>query len=162
MKLKKTDREKLYRAKGKAVLVEWPLEHAPRKGQRHAVHGDSGERVFSIRVEGVRWAQTRALVVMDNDPIRLLQGMADEPEKVSEAYEDMLCFEAAARNAILQGERQRQSELARKEVRIGKSPRSERAIARHSRSLAAKTSAGGGILLIGPAGPADAAISSGG
>lgn len=162
MKLKKTDRERLYKAKGKSVLVEWPLADAPRKGQRHAVHGDSGERVFSIRVEAVRWRQGSALVVMDNDPIRILPGLTDEPERVSARYERLLCSEAEARNALLQGENVRRRQVESKEARIGRSPRAERAIARHSRSLAAKTSSGGGILPLSPAGPADAVISSGG
>ena len=109
MRLEKKTREKLYKAKGKPVMISWPLDDAPRKGQRHAVYGDSGEKIFSIRIEGVRWAQRSALVVIDNDPIRLLHGMADEPEKVSEAYEDLLCFEAAARNAIRQGEQQQRA-----------------------------------------------------
>ena len=135
MKLKKTDREKLYKAKGKAVMVEWPLQDAPRKGQRHAVHGDSGERVFSIRVEGVRWRDMSALVVMDNDPIRILPGLADEPERVSSQYERLLCGEAEARNALLQGENVRRRKVASRESSVASSLRSQKAKERHVSAL---------------------------
>jgi hypothetical protein len=137
LRLEKKDREKLYRAKGMPVLVEWPLEDAPRKGQRHAVHGDSGERVFSIRVEAVRWRLGSALVVMDNDPIRILPGLADEPERVSSDYERLLCGEAEARNALLQGENVRRRKVQGRESSVASSPRSQKAKERHVRNLAA-------------------------
>jgi len=109
VKLDKIDRERLYRAKGKAIKLEWPLDSAPRRGQRHAIHGESGERVFSIRVEGVIWREGSAEVKIDDDPIRILPGLADEPERVHHSYEDLLVREAEARNALHQGEcRQRQ------------------------------------------------------
>lgn len=113
MKLEKKDRERLYKAKGKPITIEWPLDHAPRRGQRHAVHGDSGERVFSIRVEGVIWRDGCALVKIDNDPIRIMPGLGvDEPERVHADYEAILCNEATYRNRLLRAEHTGRGRLA--------------------------------------------------
>lgn len=109
MKLEKKDRERLYKAKGKPVKIEWPLEYAPRRGQRHAVHGDSGERVFSVRVEGVIWRDGCALVKIDNDPIRIMPGLTHEPERVHADYEALLVNENAYKSRLIRAEhRQRQ------------------------------------------------------
>jgi len=114
MKIDKKDRERLYKSKGKTIRIEWPLEYAPRRGQRHPVHGDSGERVFSIRVEGVIWREGCALVKMDDDPIRILPGLGvDEPERVHHSYEDLLAAEGEAKTALCGAERREDESVNR-------------------------------------------------
>lgn len=115
MKLEKKDRERLYKAKGKVIAITWPQE-APRArgGKRYAIYGDADEKLFSIRLERSKRGSemTRAWVRVDNDPIRILPGLTDEPERVHEDYEVILCTEATYRNRLLRAEHSGSGKLA--------------------------------------------------
>jgi hypothetical protein len=175
MKLKKTDRERLYKAKGAMVEIIWPEDApSPRNGKRYKVVNKDDEKLFSVRVERLKRSpyETKATVRVDDDPflpmigingVRLEDGSYEtEPERVDEKYEELLCEVNDYGSRLIRAEHRHEAKTVRKEQRVGSSSRAERAIARHSRSLAAKTSSVAGILPISPAGPADAVISSGG
>jgi hypothetical protein len=117
MKLDKKDRERLYKAKGKAITVAWPDSERPRNGKRYVVYGDDGKKMFSVRVERSQTLryETKASIKLDEDPFLPMIGIGGvrredggyetEPERVDAHYEGLLVMEAEARNALHQGER---------------------------------------------------------
>lgn len=104
MKLTKTDREKLYKAKGAVVEIIWPEDApSPRNGKRYKVVNKDEEKLFSVRVEALKRSpyEIKATVRIDDDPflpmigingVRLEDGSYEtEPERVDEKYEELLC-----------------------------------------------------------------------
>lgn len=125
MKLKKTDREKLYKAKGAMVEIIWP-EDAPRphNGKRYKVVNKDEEKLFSVRVERLRRSpyEVKATVRIDDDPflpmigingVRLEDGSYEtEPERVGASYEATLCRRAEYKHRLATAERRSSGKLA--------------------------------------------------
>ena len=122
MRLKKTDREKLYKAKGKSSTITWPEDAPfPRKGKRYAVYNEDGDRMFSVRVEGAQKLayETRATVKIDDDPFLPMIGIngvrrddggyETEPERVDRGYEKILCNENLYKSGLVRDESRRRA-----------------------------------------------------
>jgi hypothetical protein len=134
VKLAKQTRERLYKAQGRAIEITWPQDGPdPRKGKRYAVYGEN-EKVFTIRVEKLRSRGEKALVRIDDDPVRVLQGLSgqrnelgdyeDEPERVSEEVEAELAIHARRRFAQTREEVQAE-DASKKQARAARSELTE-------------------------------------
>lgn len=146
MKLAKVTRKRLRDAQGKPIWVTWPKSAPePYKGHRYPVFGKDG-RLFDIRIEAVKRRSTiKVLIVIDGDPHRPMVGIQgtrneqgdyeSEPERVDKSTEQRYGVEAMAKTALLGAERRRESASEGKEATLATSHRSERAKARHKRSL---------------------------
>jgi hypothetical protein len=145
MKLTKRTREKLYAAQGKPISITWPQDSPdPHKGKRYPVYGEGG-KLFTIRVEGSKRLKygTKAIVRIDNDPVRLLAGLpgvrneqgdyVDEPERVSEEYEAQIALEGRAKTIVQGAELRQEAGRQGREQSIPASNRSQRAKERRLR-----------------------------
>jgi hypothetical protein len=177
MRLKASEKAKLLRGEfpelhrtaldftvGEEIVLKTTKTHAGtipevsiRVLERHKTKNGSWQAIYVVKDD--RGLYVNQGLGYTRSPTRALDR---EAPILDPAVIEKYAAEAEQKSALLGAERTLEQRVEAKEARVGKSRRSERAIARHSRSLAAKTSSEGGIIPSSPAGPADAAISSGG
>ena len=120
MKLNKPDKTALYKARGKAIEIEWPEKTAyvPEKGRIYPLE-DMEIRLEVVEVSGTCREDWIITARWNHDPIRILHGLKGvrrddssyetEPERISKEAEARIAREGVQKT-ILAGARGRQQE----------------------------------------------------
>ena len=130
MNFPKKTRKALYEAKG-PIWINWPEGTDPHPGKRYAVYSEEdGSRLFSVRVEKTKERGAKALVRIDNDPVRILPGLQGvrneqgnyepEPERIDEVTENRYAMEGRTKTGELGAEHRVGAKRASKERQLAK------------------------------------------